>query len=66
MEKKNKKIKNTILALFIIILLGISIYNIWLMYKNIEISNEYEGVRTSLSTNYAKMWITLRIIVLRQ
>lgn len=54
MEKKNKKIKNTILALFIIILLGISIYNIWLMYKNIEISNEYEGVRTSLSTNYAK------------
>ena len=24
------------------------------MYKNIEISNEYEGVRTSLSTNYAK------------
>ena len=54
MEKKNKKIKNTILALLIIILLGISIYNIWLMYKNIEISNEYEGVRTSLSTNYAK------------
>ena len=54
MEKKNKKKKNTILALFIIILLGISIYNIWLMYKNIEISNEYEGVRTSLSTNYAK------------
>lgn len=54
MEKKNKKIKNTILALFIIILLGISIYNIWLMYKNIEISNEYEGVRTSLSTNHAK------------
>ena len=53
MEKKNKKIKNTILALLIIILLGISIYNIWLMYKNIEISNEYEGVRTSLSTNYA-------------
>ena len=54
MEKKNKKIKNTILVLFIIIILGISIYNIWLMYKNIEISNEYEGVRTSLSTNYAK------------
>ena len=53
MEKKKKSKKNIVFGLFIIILVGISIYNIWLMYQNIEISNEYEGVRTSLSTDYA-------------
>ena len=54
MEKKKKSKKNIVFGLFIIILVGISIYNIWLMYQNIEISNEYEGVRTYLSTDYAK------------
>ena len=53
MEKKKKSKKNIAFGFFIIILVGISIYNIWLMYQNIEISNEYEGVRTSLSTDYA-------------
>ena len=54
MEKKKNSKKNFVFGGFIIILLGISIYNIWLMYQNIEISNEYETMKTSLSTNYAK------------
>lgn len=53
MEKKKKSKRNVVFWLLAIILVGISIYNIWLMYQNIEISNEYEGVRTSLSTDYA-------------
>ncbi len=51
--KKNRK-KKIVFGFFISILIGISVYNIWLMYKNIEISNEYETMKTSLSTNYAK------------
>ena len=49
--KKNKKEK-TIIMVFAIILIVITIYNIYVMYKNIEISTEYETKKTSLSTNY--------------
>lgn len=49
--KKNKKEK-TIIMVFAIILIVITIYNIYVMYKNIEISTEYETQKTSLSTNY--------------
>lgn len=52
-KKKNNK-KNITFGFFVIVLIGISVYNIWIMYKNIEISNEYETMRTSLSTDYAK------------
>lgn len=52
-KKKNNK-KKIVFVFFTTILIGISVYNIWLMYKNIEISNEYETMKTSLSTNYAE------------
>ena len=52
-EKKNKRKKITITFL-IIILIAITISNIYVMYKNIEISTDYETKRTSLSTNYEK------------
>lgn len=54
MKKKKNNKKNVVFTILIIILAGISVYNIWVMYKNIEISNEYETMRTSLSTDYAK------------
>lgn len=54
MEKKKKSRKSVVFWILAIILVGISVYNIWLMYQNIEISNEYETMRTSLSTDYAK------------
>ena len=52
-EKKNKRKKITITFL-IILLIAITISNIYVMYKNIEISTDYETKRTSLSTNYEK------------
>ena len=52
-NKKNNK-KNIVFSFLIVLLVGISLYNIWLMYQNIEISNEYEAMRTSLSTDYAE------------
>lgn len=54
MGRKKSKKKNVVFGFFVVILLGISIYNIWVMYKNIEISSEYETMRTTLSTDYAK------------
>lgn len=54
MKKKRNNKKNIVFTIFIIILIGISVYNIWIMYKNIEISTEYETMKTSLSTDYAK------------
>ena len=54
MKKKNNNIKKFVLGFFVVVLIGISAYNIWAMYKNIEISSEYEAMKTALSTDYSK------------
>lgn len=54
MRKKNNNIKKFVLGFFVVVLIGISAYNIWVMYKNIEISSEYEAMKTALSTDYSK------------
>lgn len=48
--KKNKKGRVAITTLTLI-LIALILYNLYIMYKNIEISNEYEVARTSLSTD---------------
>lgn len=55
--KKNKNIASRIaIIILVLILLGLIIYNLYIMYKNIEISDssEYETEKTSLSTNYGE------------
>lgn len=52
MKKRGNKQK-IVIGIFIIILF-LTIYNLYIMYQNIEISNEYEANRTSISTIYAK------------
>lgn len=52
---KNRK-KRNVRGIVIIVILGLLLvtlilYNLYIMYQNIEISNEYEATRTSLSTN---------------
>lgn len=53
-SKKIKNKKRITITIFLIIITELTIYNIYIMYKNIEISNEYETQRTLLSTNYEK------------
>ena len=57
MKKKNDKhfVSKTMFIIFIMILLSLTIYNLYIMYENIEISNDYEATRTSLSTNYTEI-----------
>lgn len=54
--KKKKSGRKVVITILVIILLSLIIYNLYIMYKNIEISNnyEYEAKKTSLSTDYAK------------
>ena len=51
-KKKAKEPKKGIMFILIIALLAITIYNLYVMYSNIEITNNYEASRTSLSTPY--------------
>lgn len=53
-SKKIKNKKRITITIFLIIITELTIYNIYIMYKNIEISNEYETQRTLLSTSYEK------------
>lgn len=53
-DKKKLKRKNTIIFILLTIIIGITSYNIYLIYENIEITDEYETTKTSLSTSYAK------------
>ena len=50
MEKKKKSKKNIAFGFFIIILVGISLYNIWLMYQNIEIPTTLWVMFSNIST----------------
>ena len=53
--KKNKKILSKIIIITLILMLIILIgYNLYIMYKNIEITDNYEAQKTALSTNYSK------------
>lgn len=51
MKKTNRKSKFALITMVLILIL-ITMYNIYVMYKNIEISNEYETKKMSISTNY--------------
>ena len=51
-KKEAKESKKGIMFILIIALLAITIYNLYVMYSNIEITNNYEASRTSLSTPY--------------
>lgn len=56
MKKNKTKIKSikTIIITAIIILIAVCIYNVYNMYKDIEIYSNYEASRTGLSTDYEK------------
>lgn len=52
-KKKKKNVKSKIVIWILsLIILGFIIYNLYIMYSNIEIINSYEAERTSLSTDY--------------
>ena len=55
MSKKKKRYKIVISVLFISLIWSI-IYNLYIMYKNIEIKDEsnYKSKRTAVSTNYGE------------
>ena len=54
-NKKNKKNKASkiVISLFVLILVGLIGYNLYIMYQNIELSNDsnYQAKRTTLSTD---------------
>lgn len=54
-NKKNKKNKasKVVISLFVLILVGLIGYNLYIMYQNIELSNDsnYQAKRTTLSTD---------------
>ena len=50
--KKKKKSRNVVIFLITMCLIIITIYNIYVMYQNIEIADEYDAKKVSLSTNY--------------
>ena len=50
--KKKKKSRNVVIFLITMCLIIITIYNIYVMYQNIEIADEYDTKKVSLSTNY--------------
>ncbi len=54
MKKKNKKNVKSKIVIWILslIIAGFIIYNLYIMYSNIEIINNYEAERTSFSTDY--------------
>lgn len=53
MKSKKNKPQKFLISLLIIILFTLTLYNLYIMYKNIDISNneEYTSKRASLSTN---------------
>lgn len=54
-KKKNNTSKNIVIILFIM-LISLIICNLYIMYQNIDITNEsaYQATRTSLSTDYSQ------------
>ena len=54
MNKKKQNTLKTIIILLTIILIGLTIYNVYTMYQNIEIYSNYEASRTNFSTSYAQ------------
>ena len=50
--KKKEKSRNIVIFLITMCLIIITIYNIYVMYQNIEIADEYDTKKVSLSTNY--------------
>ena len=52
--KKKENRQKIVIGIFTMILLVLTIYNLYIMYQNIEISNEYEAKRTSISTTYVQ------------
>lgn len=56
MKKKKNKAGKAVITILVLILLGLIVYNLYVMYKNIEISNsyDYEANRTTFSTDYSE------------
>ena len=51
-KKKNNVKSKAVTCILTIIIVVFSIYNLYIMYSNIEITNNYEAERTAFSTNY--------------
>jgi S1-C subfamily serine protease len=56
MKKNKNKRKKILIITLVIILLILTIYNLYIMYENIDISNneKYQATRISLSTDYSQ------------
>ena len=54
--KTKTKIKKILILILFIILFALILYNLYIMYKNIDISDDlqYQSTRTSLSTDYSQ------------
>ena len=53
MKKRKNTFKKVLVSLLVIALIGIIAYNLYVMYINIDITNDYKAERTSTSsTNY--------------
>ncbi len=52
MAKKRKTFKKAIITLLFVVLIGLIIYNLFVMYNNIDIGADYEATRTAASENY--------------
>ena len=54
--KTKTKIKKILILILFIILFALILYNLYIMYKNIDISDnlQYQSTRTSLSTDYSQ------------
>ena len=53
--KKRKRNLGKIVGIFLfLVLMALTVYNLYIMYQNIEITNEYEAKRMALSTDYEK------------
>lgn len=54
--KTKRKIKKILILILFIILISLILYNLYIMYKNIDISDnlQYQSTRTSLSTDYSQ------------
>ena len=51
-KKKNNVKSKAVICILTIIIIVFSIYNLYIMYSNIEITNNYEAERTAFSTDY--------------
>ena len=54
--KTKRKVKKILILILFIILISLILYNLYIMYKNIDISDnlQYQSTRTSLSTDYSQ------------